>query len=177
MTQTTQTVQEVTIPMASGLRASLHRVDFADAYEVLLNDPSMQVSHAYWAVFGSEPVWVSWLMRLRGRIAVCFGLAHPFNMARISVGSVPLFEAGLRAGPCMVQSISDCELIVGDDDKHLNFRISTFKSQRDGQSFVTIATAVQIHNVLGRAYMLFVKPFHRFIAPFMVRRAVRLSKL
>lgn len=73
--------------------------------------------------------------------------------------------------------MTELELIVGDDDKHLNFRISVSKTERSGRVFVTIATAVQIHNVLGRTYMLLVKPFHRFIAPYMVRRAVRLRSL
>lgn len=171
------TLREVAVPSKSSLSGTLGRIDFSDAYEVPLRQPDLGVAQAYWAVFGAEPAWVRWLMNLRGHIAVRLGLAHPFGTSPASLDDVPAFQPGVRVGPFTVQSISEQELIVGDDDHHLNFRISAFKSERGGQTFLTISTAVEIHNKLGRAYMFVVKPFHRFIAPFMVRRAVRLGRL
>jgi hypothetical protein len=159
------------------LCGTLGRIDFSDAYEVALSQPNLRVDQAYWAVFGAEPAWVRWLMNLRGHIAVRLGLMHPFGTSLTSPDEVPVFQPGVRVGPFTVQSISEQELIVGDDDQHLNFRISAFKSERGGQTFLTISTAVEIHNKLGRLYMFVVKPFHRFIAPFMVRRAARLGRL
>ncbi|WP_158272814.1 DUF2867 domain-containing protein [Limnohabitans sp. T6-5] len=156
---------------------SFQRIDFADAYEAPCCQADIGVEEAYWAVFGAEPTWVQWLMRVRGLIAVRLGLAHPFNSPRMLSGGIPLFQPGLRVGPFTVQSVSATELIVGDDDKHLNFRISCLKTPRDGQAFITLSTVVQIHNRLGHVYMFIVKPFHRFIAPFMVRRAMIQGRL
>ena len=170
-------LQVVALPVASELRSSLRRIDFVDAYEARLSKSEQSVKQAYWAVFGFEPIWVRWLMNLRGCIAVQLGLTHHFTLPVIPQGAVPSFEIGARVGPFTVQSVSLHEVIVGDDDKHLNFRISALKSERDGQSFLTISTAVEIHNNLGRACMFVVKPFHRFIAPFMVRRALLLGRL
>lgn len=105
------------------------------------------------------------------------GLMHPFSTSSTSPEEVPVFQPGVRVGPFTVQSISEQELIVGDDDRHLNFRISALKSERAGQIFLTISTVVEIHNKLGRLYMFVVKPFHRFIAPFMVPRAMNRGRL
>jgi hypothetical protein len=177
MTPITKLFCEVPVPLTSALVRSLERIDFADAYEVPMRQPDLAVDAAYWAVFGAEPAWVRCLMNLRGHIAVRFGLTHPFNTPSTSPEQVPEFRPGARVGPFTVQSIMAHELIVGDDDKHLNFRISALKTSRGGQFFLTISTAVEIHNALGHVYMFVVKPFHRFIAPFMVSRAVRAGRL
>jgi hypothetical protein len=177
MTQTHFPLRAVALPADSHLTLSLRRTDFADAYEVQLSQPELSVEQAYWAVFGSEPIWVTWLMNLRGRIAVQLGLTHPFDAPVMSQGEVPKFQVGTRVGPFTVQSVFEHELIVGDDDKHLNFRISCLMTERDGRAFVTISTAVEIHNALGQIYMFVVKPFHRFIAPYMLKRAVLRGRL
>jgi Protein of unknown function (DUF2867) len=177
MKSTVCPLREVAVPSMSSVCGTLGRIDFSDAYEVQLTQPDLRVEEAYWAVFGAEPAWVRWLMNLRGHIAVRWGLMHPFSASPTSPDKVPAFQSGVRVGPFTLQSISEQELIVGDDDHHLNFRISALKSERAGQMFLTISTVVEIHNKLGRLYMLVVKPFHRFIAPFMVRRAVSEGRL
>lgn len=119
-------------------------------------------------------------MKLRGKIARRLGLAHEFDRGKPISGEAPADDdclPGVRIGPFTVQSAEKDELIVGDDDKHLDFRISTFKQEREGAFFITVSTAVQIHNRLGRIYMAFVTPFHRVLAPLMIRRAVKAGKL
>lgn len=162
---------------ASGLRPSLKRIDFADGYEAQLQNSNIDIGDAYMAIFGFEPAWVRWLMNLRGLIALRLGLSHPFDARPIAVSEKPRFQPGTRVGPFTVQSVSTDQIIVGDNDKHLDFRISVLKTERDGQSFVTVSTGVEIHNRLGRIYMLVVKPFHRFLAPYMVRQAVKEGRL
>ena len=177
MTDRKVRVRVVPVPLSSAVLTSLKCIDFADAYEVPLSKSQLDASAAYWAVFGVEPLWVRWLMSLRGHMAIRLGLAHPFGASKGRPDVVPAFQPGVRLGPFTVQSVSPNEVIVGDDDQHLNFRISALKIERNGQTFLTVSTVVEIHNALGRAYMCVVKPFHRFIAPFMVGRAVRQGRL
>lgn len=170
-------VREVPVPVASGLLPSLKRIDFAEAYETPLRLPHIDSGDAYLAIFGFEPAWVRWLMHLRGLIAVLLGLSHPFDARPMAGDEKPRFQPGMRVGPFTVQSVSTDQIIVGDDDKHLNFRISVLKTARDGQCFITVSTGVEIHNRLGRVYMFVVKPFHRFLALYMVRQAVKAGRL
>ena len=172
-----QPVREVLVPTSSGLMRSLKRLDFADAYEGALSQPTIDIGDAYAAIFAHELVWVRWLMNLRGFIAVPLGLAHTFDARPIAAGEKPRFQAGVRAGIFTVQSVSTDEIIVGDDDQHLNFRISVLKTEREGQCFVTVSTGVEIHNRLGHTYMFVVKPFHRFLASYMVGQAVKTGRL
>jgi hypothetical protein len=61
----------------------------------------------------------------------------------------------------------DHEVVVGMDDKHLDFRLglSTF----DGQ--ISITTLFQPHNWIGQAYWSIVRLFHRHIVRAMLRQA------
>ena len=170
-------VRQVEVPSGSAIKVALKRTDFADAYEVPLARPERQVGEAYVAIFCNAPSWVQGLMNLRGYIAVCLGLTHPFDARNVEPSDQQLFEIGQRVGSFTVQSIHANELIVGDDDKHLNFRISTIKTEREGVFYITVSTAVEIHNTLGRVYMVVVKPFHQFLAPYLVRRAASSGRL
>jgi hypothetical protein len=167
----------VTVPVDSALASSLHRIHFADAYEVQLSKSALHASEAYVAIFCFAPVWIRGLMDVRGHIAVRLGLKHPFNTPEVQQGAFPKVELGRRVGPFTVQSVAPNELIVGDDDSHLNFRISTMKTEREGHFYITVSTAVEVHNTLGRIYMWVVKPFHKFLAPYMVKRAALNGRL
>lgn len=171
---------EVPMPAESEMPQSIRRIDFSDAYEVCLNRQELSANEAYVAIFASEPAWVRWLMKLRGRIAGLFGIAHDFDSGKkldIDHPGSAVFVAGERLGPFTVRVVAANELVVGDDDKHLNFRISTLRRERGGVAYITVSTGVEIHNQLGHAYMFLVKPFHRFIAPLMIRRAMAAGRL
>lgn len=170
-------VRQVEVPTGSAIQAALKRTDFADAYEVQLARPERTVSEAYVAIFCNAPPWVHGLMNLRGYFAVCLGLTHPFDARDVGLSVRQSSEIGQRVGSFTVQSIHANELIVGDDDKHLNFRISTIKTEREGVFYITVSTAVEIHNTLGRVYLFVVKPFHRFLAPYLVKRAALSGRL
>jgi Protein of unknown function (DUF2867) len=170
-------VRQVEVPTGSAIKAALKRADFSDAYEVQLARPERTVGEAYVAIFCNAPPWVQGLMNLRGYFAVCLGLTHPFDARDVALNDGHPFEIGQRVGSFTVQSIHVNELIVGDDDKHLNFRISTIKTEREGVFYITVSTAVVIHNTLGRLYMVVVKPFHQFLAPYLVRRAASIGRL
>ena len=63
------------------------------------------------------------------------------------------------------------ELILGEDDKHLNFRISLFIDHQSKEIIIT--TTVIYNNWFGKLYFLPVKPFHRFIVPSMLKAIIK----
>jgi hypothetical protein len=69
------------------------------------------------------------------------------------------YDIGQRVGMFSIRSIEPNELIVGDNDKHLNFRLSIYRSSLNGVEIATVSTAVEIHNSVGKIYMVVVKPF------------------
>lgn len=171
-------VAEVPIPLASRLRRTLKVIHFCDAYQVALSKPGMSAQDTYEAVFGNAPSWVRGLMAVRGLVASAAGLKHVAAQSPLASGRGDFsYHVGQRVGLFTVQAVEANELIVGDDDRHLDFRISVLRSTIDGAETVTISTAVQIHNMLGRVYMAAVKPFHRIIAKSMLQRAADAGRL
>lgn len=65
---------------------------------------------------------------------------------------------------------------MGEDDKHLNFRVSFLLHQHTAQPHhytFTLSTTVHINNGWGRLYFLPVKPFHTIIARKMIKGIVK----
>jgi hypothetical protein len=109
-------------------------------------------------------------------VATTLGLRHG-GKTGFEVTPDASFEVGQRVGRFLIRSIERNELIVGENDKHLDFRISIYRSSLNGEETVTVSTAVEIHNTIGRIYMLVIEPFHRCIARAVMQRAVNAGRL
>jgi hypothetical protein len=95
---------------------------------------------------------------MRGIVASMLGLRHGSDIG-FQLAPDASFKIGQRVGMFSIWSIEADELIVGDNDKHLDFRLSIFRSSLNGVEMMTVSTAVEIHNTLGKIYMVVVKPF------------------
>ena len=118
---------------------------FADAYKVPA-PPGLGAIEATRLAFAQGPLWIRSLMGLRNRLVRLVGL----KPARAS-------------GFPVVRESAD-EVVLGFDDRHLDFRIVVTVAG----GFVTVTTLVRWHNAWGRAYLAAVMPFHRVIAARMV---------
>ncbi len=81
-------------------------------------------------------------------------------------------KANERLGLFKVFDSTDQEVILGEDDKHLNFRISLYKTpvpEQEGKYLLTITTAVYFKNTFGKIYFRLIKPFHQLIVPRMLK--------
>ena len=79
----------------------------------------------------------------------------------------PPFIKGKKYGIFSIFEISKREVIIGTNDKHLDFRVSLLA---DDSQKLFISTVVKFHNVFGRIYFFIVKHFHRLIVPAMIKR-------
>jgi hypothetical protein len=150
-------VRPVETPAELISAAGLPRVDFTDTFALRLPPGSSRdVEDWHRALIAAgSPAWVSALMAVRNRVAQ--GLRLDTGGAS---GDISPFTPITRIGDT---------LVVGADDRHLDFR-GVLRVTGDDLHF---ATVVQEHNATGRAYFTVVKPFHRRIVPALLRRAVR----
>ncbi len=66
---------------------------------------------------------------------------------------------------------NDIELVSGQTDKHLDFKLSFVSFEADDQKkIVELITTVKIHNTVGKIYFFFVKPFHKYIMKRILKR-------
>jgi hypothetical protein len=61
-------------------------------------------------------------------------------------------------------------LIAGFNDSHLDFRVVIDVTAPEGVRQVTLTTLVKTHNWFGRTYLAVIMPFHRLIAPTLLRQ-------
>jgi len=157
MTIRNRTVREVAVPPSPLAEASLERVDFSDAYAAPLpagSDPDPQA----WVdrVFHQPPRWVGAAMRARNVIAERLGLEAPASTR----GGFPVLAREER------------EILLGMDDKHLDFRVSV----RVEAGTLIVATRVRLRNRLGRVYFAPVKRVHPIVVRAMMARALLVSE-
>lgn len=163
----------VLMPPESRIAAVYAHVNLADAYAIDL-PPGTARSPELLArfVFAHQPRWVSILMRIRDALVGGFGLKTASSLS--SVGA-----AGSRIGIFKVYEANSVEVIMGEDDKHLDFRASALyqppvQSGADGARLV-LSTVVHCHNRLGRGYLGLIAPFHRLVVKSYLRHAARIG--
>ncbi len=132
---------------------------FADAYGLTVADPALDARQAAAKMWGSSRGWMSALMAVRNLAVKPFGLKTPGEGKMGSHNAIGMFP---------VVSETPCWIVLGFDDKHLDFRVIV-DAAGDGR-FVTATTLVRTHNLLGRAYLAAVLPFHRIIVRSMLRK-------
>jgi hypothetical protein len=118
------------------------------------------------------PGWVNFLMSLRNRVVALAGLKNLGSLDAVRPGKAAAdYRPGDRAGIFTVLRVSDDEVVLGDDDRHLRVQVSVCKLRRDdGQDAVAVSTVVHLHGLLGRIYMAPVAPLHKLIVPAVLRR-------
>jgi hypothetical protein len=167
------TMNSVETPIESRVRSSLPGAYFHDTFEIAIQNSERTALELYLGVVAGTPDWIKFLMRLRNRIVAIFGLKNLGGLGDIDTRKSPSeYQVGQRIGIFSILSLSDQELVLGDNDKHLNAQVSIYKYLGESQK-VAVTTVVHIHNFLGRAYLFFVVPMHKLIVPAMLRRMVK----
>ncbi|MEO1749157.1 MAG: DUF2867 domain-containing protein [Pseudomonadota bacterium] len=143
-------VKEISVPLP---HPALPGSDWADAYQIVVEQTYASAREAGDAIIASFPSWTSSALALRQVLVTPFGLKGPADEAR----------AEDRLGIFPVCAETTNQLVAGIDDKHLDFRIIIDLKELDTGQSVTLTTAIKRHNFLGRSYLLAVMPFHRQI--------------
>lgn len=120
------------------------------------------------------PRWITALFTLRNGIAGFFGLKAGGKGGGQRLPGDFKLEPGERLGPFKVFSKSKTEVVIGEDDRHLNFRVSLFFEQQPAnERTIVISTVVRFNNWLGRFYFLPVRPFHALIVRTLLKNAAQ----
>jgi len=163
---------ESTVPAGSLIAGHLAEAYFYDAWSIRSNGIRRSALEDYISAFEKTPKWVDVLMNLRNRIVAFFGLKDLGPLSGLQKNRpASEYQPGDRMGIFTLFENTDNEVLLGDKDKHLDVVLSIHRSAEttDKQNIVTVTTVVHVHNLLGRLYMLPVRPMHRLIAPAVLR--------
>jgi len=167
--RTSTKARAVPMPGNSVLAPLYAGADLLDAFAIRLPaEASDDLEVLARAAFERQAGWIRALTVVRDVVMATVGVK--------SSRAVGL--AGAARGPVIgylpVLSKSATELIVGADDRHLDFR-ATIQLRADAANGreLLAGTVVHCHNRLGRIYLATIAPFHRAIVRANLERAVR----
>jgi hypothetical protein len=167
-------VRPVALPAQSAVAGLYESTNLADAFAIQLPFGTSGDPDVLWRfLIAQQPSWIGWLTNIRDAIVACFGLKTAKHLATLSS------EASAdRIGIFKVYGKSDSEIVLGEDDKHLDFRLSVLRTPDLSPALggqLTVSTVVHCHNLLGRAYISVIAPFHRLVVKASLRRAAHVG--
>ncbi|KXX67083.1 DUF2867 domain-containing protein [Flammeovirga sp. SJP92] len=153
--------------------------EYTDSFQGTLKDKNnlLNIKDIGKAFFTSSPKWIEHLFTLRNKIVAVFGLKTAGKITdRATQLSNFQCEPNEKMGLFRVYQRNENEVILGENDHHLNFRVSLYcapSSESNEHKNLIISTTVQFNNKWGRLYFLPVKPFHQLIVPTMLKGIIR----
>lgn len=164
--------QSVEVPIESRVRASLSTANFHDSFELEIEHGEPTALAIYLKIISRTPAWINFLMTLRNRSVAVFGLKNLGALGDLGAKrEASSYKVGDRVGIFSILSLSDQEVVLIDNDKHLRALVSVYKHAGKPEKFA-VTTVVHTHNFLGRVYLFFVVPLHKIIVPAMMRRGM-----
>lgn len=152
----------VSVTPPDDVQGILSGADFADCFRVEAREPDLDAWTAAQRALAVPPVWVRGLLTVRDRIVRPFGIKTAGDIAR---------GHGERCGLFPILTKTPERVILGLDDRHLDFRIVVDAHRMDANwTRVLVATLVKRHNLLGRAYLFAIMPFHKLIVRALLAR-------
>jgi Protein of unknown function (DUF2867) len=140
-------------------RPALSGAQFSDAFSITVDD-DLDARHAAQRMMLGKSWWIDALLVLRNIIVAPFGLKDGAHKDK-SLDVIGIFP---------VVSETPDRLVAGFDDKHLDFRVVVDVSDAERGRAITATTLVMTHNLLGRAYLAIIMPFHKIVVKSMLRR-------
>ena len=143
--------------------------DYVDCFEEKINNPSVDISKVMLAFFESSPKWVELLFKIRNKIVSHFGLKNEV----LDIDKIILpFKIGDKVGFFKVFEVYDNEVVVGEDDAHLDFRVSILLNKYK-DNLLSVKTMVNFNNTFGKLYFFLIRPFHIIIVRTIIRNMKR----
>lgn len=143
------------------------KIHYMDSYKVdIVNKNNYSIDYLTATIFNYSPKWVDLLVHIRNFIVKPFGIKTEAVLEKQTLNKSIRYNRGDKVDAFPVIERSDSEIIMGEDDKHLYFRISVFIQNKPNSNNQTVylTTIVTYHNILGKAYFTLIKLFHMIIA-------------
>jgi hypothetical protein len=104
----------------------------------------------------NPPAWQKSLIALRDAIVTPFGIktSGTVRTSQDSLGRIDFFPVHWEGKD---------EIVLGTDDRHLDFRLSLLRRHSPAGALLIATTVVHIHNALGFTYLNAIRPFHHLV--------------
>ena len=150
-------VRRTTPPSESVIASWYKNASLLDSYGLDLRvseHPSMRVLAT--RALANPPAWQKALIAMRDAMVTPFGLktSGMVGASRDSNERVAFFPVHWEGND---------EIVLGADDRHLDFRLSLLRRLSPTGALLVATTVVHAHNVLGVTYLNLIRPFHHLV--------------
>ncbi|KQW01270.1 hypothetical protein ASC87_15410 [Rhizobacter sp. Root1221] len=160
------------LPPDSAVAVRYPGAHLADAFSIVLpHGTSHDVERLARAALGDPPAWLRVLLAIRDAAMAPFGVKTTAQLR----GSPAAKQADV-IDFFHIRSRSERELVLGENDRHLDFEASVLlrpAAAAGGHAELVATTVVHCHNGLGRVYLAVIAPFHRRVVRSALQRAAR----
>lgn len=164
----TKNIRLVAEPVESAIAAWFPGAYLLDTYSATMagahSESMLSITQL---IFRTQPAWMRALMMIRDVAVSPFGI-------RTSAQREKEMPSAEGYGFFYVMDESPNEIVLGADDRHLDFRLSIMRRATGTDTELLITTAVQVNNWLGRIYIQTIRPFHHLLVQRTLLRVVRL---
>lgn len=169
---TTMKTKKCKMPLNNMIESSLQRNDYWDSYSVEVPfETSNSLERLPVLFFKVFPGWFKALMYLREIIAKAIGLKTADGMDIKQELKSFRGEVGQSIAIFNVLGRSDTEILTGESDSHLDFRLSYFAIPKGkNKTELNLTTTVEFNNWLGRLYFIPAGIVHRIAMPLVLKR-------
>lgn len=152
-------VTSVQPPADSLLLPYYQQANLVDSFNLkLAPGDTHDITQLAQAVIGHPAPWFKALLALRDKSVALLGIKTSSQL-RAESGEI----AGEKIDFFSVLRVSEHEIILGEDDSHLDFRLSILRRKGAVSDELIATTVVHCHNLLGRSYLRVIKPFHKLV--------------
>ena len=161
------------IPENSLISKDFNNFHYCDSYSIK-TQTNESIDKITTDIF-QTPKWADMLMGVRNTVVKLVGLKSGGYKKNINISDY--YPIGSRAVYFTVIDRNENEILMAENDKHLNFRVSVMTNRIENSVIINLTTLVKYNNFLGRLYFLPVRPFHSIIVISMLRRFLRQNAL
>lgn len=160
-------VRRTTPPSESVVADWYGNASLLDSYSIDLSasDQSSMRALATRALV-NPPAWQTALIALRDAMVTPFGIktSGAVGASRDSHERVEFFPVHWEGKD---------EIVLGADDRHLDFRLSLLRRHSPTGTLLFATTVVHTHNALGFTYLNAIRPFHHLVVRTNLARCAR----
>ncbi|WP_269714876.1 DUF2867 domain-containing protein [Caulobacter sp. NIBR2454] len=159
-------------PPADTLIATLYDdADLADAFAIALKpeDARLPAEVLALAMMAKPPMWSLALLAIRDAVMGVFGVKSSRQILNDAIAA-----RADHIGMFRILARRDHEVVLGENDRHLDFRLSVMTRPSPSGGVELVATSIaHCHNRLGQIYLTAIMPFHKLIVRASLVRAAR----
>lgn len=165
-------VKEIDFPVESLLYGKEAEFFYRDSYKLISHKKvGFDAKHIFHGIFGHLPKTAQWLMALRNSIMKWFGFSVGDFEPNLLLENI---KEGENAGFLFIESVTSIEVVSASYEKNMDIWISVLKIS---ESEYTVSTLVNMKTIASRVYLYTIKPFHKVLAKYAIKHAIKHKRI